>query len=105
MMSRDCGVDQLAAMGFKRCQRAHFIDAHQPAVTDDIRSQNGRKPALGGLSFHERLPPASYSVRQRDYLPLAVERQTISRVPEPSMRLLRVCPQNTIGRFSVALPM
>src|ERR1700722_2444897 len=56
MMSRDCGVDQLAAMGFKRCQRAHFIDAHQPTVTDDIRSQNGRKSALGGLSFHESSP-------------------------------------------------
>jgi hypothetical protein len=96
MMSGDRGVDQVAAMGFERRQRAHFIDAHQPAVTDDIRSQNGRKPALGGLSFHERLPPASYSVRRRDYLPLAVERQSISWVPEPGMRLLRVCPQNSI---------
>src|SRR5580698_6907188 len=92
MMSRDRGVDQVAAMGFERRQRAHFIDAHQPAVTDDIRSQNGRKPALGGLSFHERLPPASYSGRQRDYLPLGVERQTGS--PSLALRLLRVCPQN-----------
>src|ERR1700722_5851386 len=95
MMSGDCGVDQLAAMGFERRQRAHFIDAHQPAVADDIRSENRRKPALGGLSFHERLPPASYSVRRRDYLPLAVERQSISWVPGPGIRLLRVRPQNS----------
>jgi hypothetical protein len=95
MVAGDCGVDQLAAMGFERRQRAHFIDAHQPAVTGDIGSENGRKPALGGLSFHERLPPAPYSVRRTDYLPLTVERQSISWVPEPGMRLLRVCPQNS----------
>ena len=28
-------------------------------------------PGWGGLSFHERLPPASYSARRRYYLPLA----------------------------------
>jgi hypothetical protein len=95
MMSGDRGVDQLAAIGFERRQRAHFIDAHQPAVADDIRSENGRKPALGALSFHERLPPASYSVRRRDYLPVAAERQSISWVPEPGMKLLRVRPQNS----------
>ena len=104
MMSGDRGVDQLAAVGFQRRQRAHFIDAHQPAVADDIRSENGRKPALSWLSFHVRLPPASYSVGRRDYLPLAFERQSISS-GQSRMKLLRLCPQNAIGRFSVVLPM
>src|SRR4029077_3259016 len=91
MMSGDRGVDQLAAMGFERRQRAHFIDAHQPAVADDIRSQNGHKLALGGLSFHERLPPASYSVRRRDYLPLAVGGQSVPTLRTSSMGLLWRC--------------
>src|SRR3984957_3461640 len=97
MMSCDRGGDQFAAWGFERRQRAHFIDAHQPAVADDIRSQNGRKPALGGLSFHERLPPASYSVRQRDYLPLAVERQ-------PSAYCATVFSLRVSARLSICAP-
>jgi len=55
MVGGNRGVGQLAAMGLQRRQRAHFIGAHQPAVADDIDSENGRKPALGWLSFHVRL--------------------------------------------------
>ena len=54
----DGGIDQFAAMRLQRRDGAHLIGAHQAAVTNHIRRQNGCKPRcigfLGmGLTFRD----------------------------------------------------
>jgi hypothetical protein len=40
-MFLDLGVDQFAAMGFQPRERALLVGAHEPAVTRDVRNENG----------------------------------------------------------------
>jgi hypothetical protein len=42
-------IHQLVPVRFKRLQGAELVDAHQAAITDDIRRQYCRKPARNGF--------------------------------------------------------
>src|SRR5580700_6313488 len=44
----DRGVEKIAAQGFEGTQRADLVRAHEAAVADDIRRENGGEPPLGG---------------------------------------------------------
>jgi hypothetical protein len=46
------GINQLAPMGLQLPERADFVGAHEPAVADDICSEDCRKPALDGIALH-----------------------------------------------------
>jgi len=48
----DRGVDELATVCLERSQGADLVDAHQPAIADDVRRQDRREPALDALLLH-----------------------------------------------------
>jgi len=39
-------VDHFAAMGLKRAERAHFVCAHQTAISDYVGSKDGGETAF-----------------------------------------------------------
>ena len=58
----DGRVDELTTTGPQHVQRADLVGAHQPAVTDDIRGQNGREPAFDRrlAHRHSRAAPTAF---------------------------------------------
>ena len=46
LMLGDFGVDQIFSAALERGERAGFVRAHQPAVTDDIGGKNSGQPAF-----------------------------------------------------------
>ena len=49
----DGRVDERGAMRLEPGQRTRFVGAHQPAIADDIRAQDGGKPAYDALPCHD----------------------------------------------------
>jgi hypothetical protein len=55
-MLGDFRIDQADPMMFELRERALLVQPHQPAVTGDIGSQDGRQPSIQALACQIRLP-------------------------------------------------
>jgi hypothetical protein len=54
----DFWVNQFAAMRFEPRKRPFLVGTHKPAVTSDIRSENGGQPAFDAFRGQAALPTA-----------------------------------------------
>src|ERR1700674_2428173 len=78
-MFGDLGIDQFAAMRLQPCKRPFLVSTHKPAVTRDIRGENGGQLAFDAFRGQSGLPPhgpngssaLSASYPQRPTLPFS----------------------------------
>ena len=55
-MFADFGIDELAAQCLEAFERTFFIGTHKPAVTRDIRGENGGQPAFDAFRGQSGAP-------------------------------------------------
>ena len=65
MILGDVGIDDLTPDGFNSAKRSALVLAHQPAVANHIRHQDGGEPALRVRSMHGRSPSSAQQSRER----------------------------------------
>ena len=54
VMLIEAGLHQFGAQRLQPFERADFVGAHEPRITDDVRGQYGGKPAFHGVPLPDR---------------------------------------------------
>ena len=63
-MFRNLGIDEFAAVPFKRCERPFLVTAHQPTVAGDIGRKDSSRPPFDARLGHEDRPELTGIVRE-----------------------------------------
>src|SRR5438477_8273851 len=93
----DLWIDQLAAECFQAPKSTGLILAHEPAISSNIRCENGREKALDPLPA-QRSPPVTRSHAHRVMAALFVGFQSAPCAAADQLRVALVYSQDSVCR-------